>query len=148
MAHPRFRRWKLDFDYLADLTPAEHAWHAQFTDEYYAGDHRFAEPLLAADKPRKEIGLDKRANERDVYAWAAAVGGIQLDGLLPPQEPMSADPLPQYLTADDYRAVLREYRAAIDQPKPWSPAAQERIGLLQMYMQSMAQAECGDDNDD
>lgn len=139
MLHPAYRRWMLDADYLDQLSPEEQRWYAQFTDEHYAADFRYEEPLTKELADKRAAYGRQNANYRDLTSWAQA--GQKLDAMPEDAEATyDATPTPEYLKDLEYADVVAQFRELVDTPKR-SPAQDAKLELLQTYLLSIARSE-------
>jgi hypothetical protein len=154
--HPLYRRWMLDFDYLEKLDDKSQTWLAQFSDEYYANDFDFDEPLIPDPAERRKVMRDLGRNARDVYSRKAAVGAMDYEPELGSRE-VGLGPTPKYQNSPEYRAALAEYRKLLDakpvvastradgqfinRSMPRSPKDRARLEMLQAYLLSFAEAD-------
>lgn len=134
----------LDADYVRDLSPDEQRYLAQFLDEYYRADYRYAAPMHDTPELQQERYQMQNANLRDVYSRQQASGelvyGTPVDG----RKAGTADlfPTPGYLNEEEYKAVVVELRKLVDvHESERTPKQCARIETLQMYLLSIREAD-------
>lgn len=134
-------RWLVDYDYVSKLSPEDQAWLAQFTDEYYAGDFSYDEPLHADKDLQLERYRAQNYNWNDAVTRASVTASVHgLDGISDPDLASDQRPVPKYQGELEYKAVLQEYRALIE-VKNRSARQEARLRLLGDFMLSLAEAE-------
>jgi hypothetical protein len=139
---PAARRWMQDYDYVSELNEADKAWLAQFSDEYYRVDFRYAEPMHATPEAQRERYSFQNASHRDLYNYKAFGGDLAMgDASLPEQRASATDcvPTPPYLKGAEYRAALNEFRRLVDLDDP-TPTEERRLAVLQTYLYSIRTA--------
>jgi hypothetical protein len=123
-AYPRSVRWRLDYDYTAQLTPEERAWLERFNDRYYGatftGDADGPEGEGWGEEERRAAFRQKNAANRDVYTRdlpsvhdvpfdvTPGYGRPDVDPDAPPEPP------PAYLDTPEYKQARADFRALLD----------------------------------
>ena len=141
---PRERRWMVDADYVDSLSPEDAKYLAQFLDEYYRADYRYAEPMHDTAELRSERYGMQNANHRDTYSLKQASGelvyGIPVDRRT--ADTLDLMPSPRYLNSEEYKTVVAEMRKLADvRESERSPRQRARIETLQMYLLSIREAD-------
>jgi hypothetical protein len=141
---PRERRWMLDADYVDSLDPDDAKYLAQFLDEYYRADYRYAEPMHDTPELQSERYGMQNANHRDTYALKQASGelfyGIPVDRRK--ADTLDLIPSPHYLNGEEYKSAVVELRKLVDvREHARTPRQLARIETLQMYLLSIREAE-------
>lgn len=119
-AHQLPHRWKLDYDYLKDLSLADLRWLAEFSDCYYAGDFRSDPDKAWESSERRAVFTSRNAGWADAYARAGPGGALrtlsddqhELADRIDDQEPARGQDM-SYLDTHEYRGALAEYRATL-----------------------------------
>lgn len=112
---PKGTQWKLDYDYLAKLSPEERQWLANFNDAYYGGDFREAPGSQDAwpHDERLDIWSNKNTERIEAFAQAAAANIAPseiIDDLTPGGE-FDPDATPTYLDDEQYKQARTHFRS-------------------------------------
>ncbi len=134
----------LDADYIDSLDPDEAKYLAQFLDEYYRADYRYAEPMHDTPALQSERYGMQNANHRDTYALKQASGelfyGIPVDRRK--ADTLDLIPSPGYLNSDEYKSAVVELRKLVDVREHMrTPLQKARIETLQMYLLSIRESD-------
>lgn len=138
---PKQRAWMLDCDYYDKLNVEEKRFYAQFNDEYYRSDFRYAKPMHKTAEQKRERYNMQNENYRDAYARAQVTGDLYLGGS-PSTDGRQAGPVdfmpsPSYLDTLEYKTAVAELRKIVDVPaKRRTKRQKERIKILQLYIKS------------
>lgn len=145
---PKQRAWMLDEDYWASLPPEAQRYLAQFNDEYYRADYRYAEPMHDTQELERDRYGMQNANARDIYSLKQAAGELVFG--IPPDRREASEvdmlPLPRFLRDEDYRIAVDEMRRLIDIPKR-TEVEQDRLLMLQEFINSITGGSTEDDDE-
>lgn len=111
--YPTVTQWKVDWDYLSKLSPAEQAWLADFGDRYYGGDFRESDPETWDAPARSAVNMGKNCARTDLHTVAAAVGRLEeWDPVAHDRHAPEVDgaPTPGYLDSAEYKAARDAFR--------------------------------------
>jgi hypothetical protein len=109
--HPRSVQWKVDYDYLAQLSPEEKQWLAKFTDEFVGADFRHSDVLHDTVKARRQAYKDNNAAKQDAYSKLDAMGRLVRAGTaLKPPAAADTGETPEYLDYPGYKRAVQAYR--------------------------------------
>lgn len=110
---PRSVSWRVDQDYLGQLSQTEKAWLGQFNDAYYGADFRGIEQEWSQDE-RREVYRDKNRANRDLMTCA-----VPSEEAVPPPSPVELEDAvlddDAYLDDPEYKQAREAYRA---EPSP------------------------------
>ncbi len=142
---PRGVQWKLDQDYVGKLSQEEREWLAKANDAMYG--HKFREGFGKADaagkggwteEQRAESYYHDNAGRRDALFITRKeliedleVAGEALPLIETPEDGLSlnalAEPTPEYLNTDEYKAALAEFRKTLKvRKKPVNKVKQKK----------------------
>lgn len=151
--HPRALQWRVDLDYVKQLSPEHRAWLARFIDGFYGGDYRGDEETPVSDK-RTAYQAKNRAM-RDLYtapsvlvlssedvatAWTRAGMSRSEDYTLnlTSDPDLDLSPTPPYLDTPEYKSALASYRAQLDQgTKAIAPAPSPELDQADANLRSI-----------
>lgn len=123
-AHPKYRRWAVDFDYTQKLSREELEWLSKFSDSYYGGDFSDDEDGEWDLKSRREAYKRNNYARGDAYALASVGGCLEFDSDNPGKlERLEAGETvleddgvdDAYLNSPEYKQALIEYRATLNE---------------------------------
>lgn len=104
-------RWKIDFDYVDQLSPKEREWLSKFADGFYGGDFRGRRWTKAE---RSEVNMAIKAERDDSYAIASLVGNVVNDVVIDrPMQDEDQTATPEYLDDPTYKRARDRYRAQL-----------------------------------
>jgi hypothetical protein len=111
---PRSVAWRVDQDYLGQLSSSDKAWLAGFNDRYYGADFRGPSDSEWSTDERREVYRNKNRANRDLMTCALPAEDVDLPQPSVELEELSVDDL-DYLDASGYKAARAAYR---DDPSP------------------------------
>ncbi len=128
--YPQPIRWKLDVDYLDQLSQEERAWLSRFLDQHYGNNFRDATldewPVLK----RREAYGHQHAARRDAYGDTRVDFIEESRGGYAPTDDTNRDwsESPSYLDSPQYKTALADFRTASkDKSSPEYAAALRRV---------------------
>ena len=124
-SYSRAKAWRVDCDYVGQLSETEKDWMAAFLDRYYGADFRGASPAEWTDDARKERYRANNAANRDLMTCAVPAEEQPDDPVLELEDAYDLPDDTTYTTTPDYKAALAAYR---DDP---SPANRVRLSRTQ-----------------
>ena len=145
---PRPVRWKVDFDYVARLSPEEQEWLSDFVDAEYGADYRNEIGQEYDVEDRRVTDAQKLAARSDVYGLAQSGGFLgEFQDRHSGAEPMTPEaPTPEYLDSPEYKRARDEYRATLAQgrrnhpPKPTRKHTQAKKHLERTVRNAQAES--------
>jgi hypothetical protein len=164
--HPRSVRWKVDYDYIDQLSPDEKEWLARFTDEYTGADFRGTPNLHQTAEQRRERYNAKNMANRGVAAATELQqlgdNGAYRDRDLTkrlgrslitehrsvareiPALPFDTAPTPSYQAYPAYQAALAEFRALLDA----KPRDEKALNKVRSKLERISRIHDPDESDD
>ena len=111
---PRSVAWRIDQDYVGQLSPSDKEWLAEFNDRYYGADFRGPSDSEWSTDERREVYRNKNRANRHLMTCALPAENADLPHPTVELEELSVDDL-DYLDASGYKAARAAYR---DDPSP------------------------------
>lgn len=130
---PRSVRWKVDQDYVEELTPAQREFLKLFNDEYYGA--KFRKSTEWSTEEKRQSYRDKNVANADSYAKCPPELVEELSEALIDESPREAGPTPTYLDSPEYKEARDSFREHLDPsrrelaPKP-SPSLNRAMRKL------------------
>lgn len=112
--YPKPLRWKVDWDYVHQLSPEERQWLATFGDNFYGADFRGDTEETWSTEQRRVSYSQKNAVNADLYGIGSVTGTLEFleDQKNQRVENMATSYAPpdEYLDSEPYKAAREEFR--------------------------------------